>query len=137
MSAVRLGAVNYLNARPLVYGLERRQDLFSVRFDPPSLCATLLHGGEIDVGMIPSIEYNRGREEYRIVPGMAIISDGVVASVALFTKVPLERIRTSAGDRFGFEALEEDGSVHSVPYHRVRAVWRDGELIWSRQKLLG
>jgi len=49
-------------------------------------------------------------------------------------RLPLERIRTSPGDHFGFEALEEDGSVHSVPYHRVRAVWRDGELVWSRRK---
>ncbi len=98
MTLVRLGAVNYLNARPLVYGLERRQDLFSVRFDAPSLCATLLHDGAIDVGMIPTIEYNRGAEEYRIVPGMAIISDGPVASVALFTKVPLKSIRTIAAD---------------------------------------
>lgn len=98
MTLVRLGAVNYLNARPLVYGLERRQDLFSVRFDAPSLCATLLHEGSIDVGMIPTIEYNRGAEEYRIVPGMAIISDGPVASVALFTKVPLKSIRTVAAD---------------------------------------
>jgi uncharacterized protein (UPF0248 family) len=48
-------------------------------------------------------------------------------------RLPLERIRMQAGNRFGFEALEEDGSVHSVPYHRVRAVWRDGELIWSRR----
>ena len=47
-------------------------------------------------------------------------------------RLPLERIRMTE-DRFGFEALEEDGSVHSVPYHRVRAVWRDGELIWSRE----
>jgi uncharacterized protein (UPF0248 family) len=46
-------------------------------------------------------------------------------------RVPLERIRTPAG-RFGLEAIEDDGSVHSVPYHRVREVWRDGELIWSR-----
>ena len=37
----------------------------------------------------------------------------------------------------GFEAIEEDGSVHSVPYHRVRAVWRDGELIWSRNASRG
>jgi len=96
--SVRLGAVNYLNARPLVYGLERREDLFSVRFDPPSLCAQLLHEGAIDVGMIPTIEYNRGPEGYRIVPGMAIISDGPVASVALFTKVPLKSIRTVAAD---------------------------------------
>ena len=98
MSPVRLGAVNYLNARPLVYGLERRQDLFSVRFDPPSVCATLLHEGAIDVGMIPTIEYNRGADEYAIVPGMAIVSDGPVASVALFTKVPLANIRTIAAD---------------------------------------
>jgi len=47
-------------------------------------------------------------------------------------RLPLERICMSAEERFAFEALEEDGSVHSVPYHRVRAVWRDGELIWSR-----
>jgi uncharacterized protein (UPF0248 family) len=47
-------------------------------------------------------------------------------------RLPLERIRTDPQNRFGFEALEEDGSVHSVPYHRVRAVWCDGQLIWSR-----
>jgi uncharacterized protein (UPF0248 family) len=34
---------------------------------------------------------------------------------------------------FGFEAVEVGGSVHSVPYHRVRQVWRDGELIWRRE----
>jgi uncharacterized protein (UPF0248 family) len=32
-----------------------------------------------------------------------------------------------------FKALEDDGSRHSVPYHRVREVWRDGELIWARK----
>jgi len=35
-------------------------------------------------------------------------------------------------EHFAFEAVEDDGSTHSIPYHRVRAVWRDGELIWSR-----
>ena len=49
-------------------------------------------------------------------------------------RLPLERVRMSAQDRFGFEALEADGSVHSVPYHRVREVWREGKLIWSRAK---
>ena len=48
---VRLGAVGYLNARPLVYGLEMRTDIFSVRFDVPSKCAALLHEGSIDVGI--------------------------------------------------------------------------------------
>lgn len=97
MLPLRLGAVDYLNARPLVHGLDRRPDLFSLRFDPPSRCAVLLHEGAIDVGMIPAIEYCRG-PEYRIVPGMAIVSSGTVASVALFTKVPVEQIRTIAAD---------------------------------------
>jgi chorismate dehydratase len=97
MKVVRLGAVNYLNARPLVYGLELRSDLFSLRFDVPSKCAALLHEGSIDVGMIPSIEYLRG-DAYRIAPGIGIVSEGPVASVALFTTTPVGRIRTIAAD---------------------------------------
>ena len=62
MRVVRLGAVSYLNARPLLYGLELRSELFSLRFDVPSKCAALLHEGSIDVGMIPSIEYLRGHD---------------------------------------------------------------------------
>ncbi len=97
MRVVRLGAVNYLNARPLVYGLELRTELFSLRFDVPSKCAALLHEGSIDVGMIPSIEYLRGHD-YRIAPGIGIISEGPVASVALFSTTPVDRIRTIATD---------------------------------------
>ena len=47
-------------------------------------------------------------------------------------RLPLERIATRPDDRFSFEAIEDDGSCHSVPYHRVREVWRDGVLMWSR-----
>jgi chorismate dehydratase len=90
---VGLGAVGYLNARPLVYGLDGRSDLFDLRFDVPSKCATLLHAGEIDLGMIPSIEYLRGPVAYSIVPDLGIVSDGEVASVALFTRVPLKQVR--------------------------------------------
>jgi chorismate dehydratase len=97
MRPIRLGAVDYLNARPLVYGLELRNDLFTVRFDAPSKCAALLHEGSIDVGMIPTIEYLRG-PDYRIVPHVGIVSDGPVASVALFSTKPIDRIRTIATD---------------------------------------
>jgi chorismate dehydratase len=98
MAVIRLGAVAYLNARPLVFGLEQRADLFALRFDPPSLCARLLHDGSIDVGMIPTIEFQRGPEPYCIVPGMGIISEGPVASVALFTRKELSGIRSIAVD---------------------------------------
>ena len=97
MRRVRLGAVDYLNARPLVQGLERRDDLFHLQFDPPSRCAALLHDNAIDVGMIPTIEYCRG-PEYRIVPDMAIVSREAVASVALFTRKALGDVRTIAAD---------------------------------------
>jgi chorismate dehydratase len=98
MRTVHLGAVHYLNARPLVYGLELRSGEFVLRFDPPSKCAALLHEGSVDVGMIPTIEYLRGHEPYRIVPGLGIISEGAVASVALFSSVPIERIGSIAAD---------------------------------------
>lgn len=94
---IRLGAVDYLNARPLVYGLELRSDLFTLRFDVPSKCAALLHEGSIDVGMIPTIEYIRGAD-YLIVPHVGIVSDGPVASVALFSTVQVGAIRTIAAD---------------------------------------
>jgi chorismate dehydratase len=98
MPPTRLGAVEYLNARPLVYGLESRSDLFVLRFDAPSKCAALLHEGSIDVGMIPSIEYLRGHSPYLIVPGMGIVSDGPVASVAVFSVKPIETVRSIAVD---------------------------------------
>ena len=97
MSRVRLGAVEYLNARPLVYGLDRHADRFDVRFDIPARCAELLHGGEVDVGLVPSIEFLRG-DAYIAVPGVAIGSDGPVASVAVFSHVPIDRVRTVALD---------------------------------------
>jgi len=96
MKRLRLGAVGYLNARPLVWGLDDIAH-FDVRFDIPSRCAELLHGREIDVGLIPSIEYLRG-DRYRIVPDLAIASHGPVASVLLFTRKPLADVRSIAMD---------------------------------------
>jgi chorismate dehydratase len=97
VASVRLGAVGYLNARPLVYGLER-QPRFDLRYDVPSECARLLHAGAIDVGLIPSIEYLRGPRPYLFVPGLAVTSRGPVASVAIYTRVEPNDIRTIAMD---------------------------------------
>ncbi len=93
---VRLGAVGYLNARPLVYRLDRSPN-FSLRFDIPARCADLLHAGDIDVGLIPSIEYLRGGA-LAIVPGLAIASRGAVTSVMLYTTRPVEDVRSIAMD---------------------------------------
>lgn len=104
---IRLGAVSYLNTRPLVYGLEEsslargsgdaaKAARFSLRFDVPAQCAELLHANEVDLGLIPSIEYPG--HGYYIVPGVSIASDGPVASVAIFSKVPTGQIQSIALD---------------------------------------
>jgi chorismate dehydratase len=93
---IRLGAVSYLNTRPLVCGLDQQTDRFDLRFDVPAKCAELLHANEVDLGLIPSIEYPG--HDYRIVPGVSIASDGPIASVAIFSKMPTDGIRSIALD---------------------------------------
>jgi chorismate dehydratase len=93
---IRLGGVGYLNARPLVFGLDG-SPRFDLRYDLPSECARLLEAGQIDLGLIPSIEY-LGRDTYRIVPDIAIASRGPVASVALFTTRPMAEVRSIVMD---------------------------------------
>jgi chorismate dehydratase len=94
---LRLGAVSYLNVRPLVDGLDAIPDRVRLRFDVPSLCARLLEDGAIDLGMVPSITHT-DRPGDRIVPGVCIGSEGPVASVAIFARVPVARIRSLALD---------------------------------------
>jgi chorismate dehydratase len=98
MKPVRVGAVSYLNTRPLIFGLEQSPE-FELRLDVPAQCADLLHRGDIDLGLIPSIEYLRSPGGgYRIVPGVSLASRGAVASVALYTSKPIEDVRSIALD---------------------------------------
>jgi chorismate dehydratase len=92
---LRIGAVSYLNAEPSVYGLEREPG-FRIERDLPARVAERLHAGEVDLALVPSIEYAFGR--YAIVPGVAIASRGPVRSVCLFHREPLERVRRVAVD---------------------------------------
>jgi chorismate dehydratase len=94
-TAVRLAAVSYLNAAPLVHGLSD-DARFEVEREVPSRVAERLHAGEADLGMIPSIEYARG--DYAIVPEIAITSRGPVRSVLLFLRGRIEDVRTVAVD---------------------------------------
>ena len=95
MKPVRLGVVSYLNSEPLVWGLEQDPG-FEVRRDVPSRVAEMLHAGEVDLGLIPSVEYARGG--YAIVPGVSLASRGPVRSVSLFHRRPLEEVRRVALD---------------------------------------
>jgi chorismate dehydratase len=117
MKAVRLGAVEYLNTKPLVYGLDRNPR-FDIRYDVPSRCAALLHDGAVDLGLIPSIEYLRGPVPYWIVPGLAITSRGPVASVAMYTRRDPKDVRTIAMDTSSRTSV----ALVTVILHRVFGV---------------
>ena len=52
--------------------------------------------------------------------------------VAKIVHVPFRRVHLPRGGHFSFDVETEDGTMHMVPLHRVREVWRNGELIWQR-----
>jgi chorismate dehydratase len=67
--------------------------------DVPSRLAERLARGELDVALIPSVEYLRGAHRgYEIIPGFAIAAHGAVRSVKLFSRLPFERIGRLALD---------------------------------------
>lgn len=106
---LRIGAVSYLNTKPLVYGLEQIAPQIQLIFDLPSRLADKLAGGEFDVALIPSIELFQN-PDYTIVSDACIGCRGPVLSVKLLSRVPMHRIRTLALD---------EGSRTSVALSRI------------------
>jgi chorismate dehydratase len=94
---LRVGAVNYLNTKPLIYGLERYAPQAEIVLDFPSRLADDLAGGRLDVALIPSIEFFHD-PNYTIVSNACIACRGPVLSVKLFSRGPIESIRTLALD---------------------------------------
>ena len=96
---IRIGAVSYLNAKPLYYELCDHAPDIVLSMDVPSRLAKQLAEGSLDIALIPSIEYLRGVDRgYEIIPGFAIASNGPVRSVKLFARVPWEQIQRLALD---------------------------------------
>lgn len=93
----RVGAVNYLNSKPLVEDLAALDPSIDLQFDLPARLADRLADGELDVGLIPVVEYFRAGSYHRI-PDIAIASSGPVLSVTLFSRVPWSAIRSVALD---------------------------------------
>jgi chorismate dehydratase len=94
---IRVGAVNYLNTKPLIHELEEIARNVDLVLDVPSRLADELREGRLDVALIPAIEYFRAGT-YSIVPNIAIATRGPVLSVTLFSKTPWPAIRRVALD---------------------------------------
>jgi chorismate dehydratase len=87
-----------LNARPLTWGLLHDPPTgIEVSRDTPSACAAKLATGEVDAGLIPSIEYQR-IPGLKAVPGLGIAASSEVRSVLLVSDVSREKIRSVALD---------------------------------------
>jgi len=96
----RIGAVSYLNTKPLVYGLRRRLlGKAELSLNLPSRLADELDAGKLDIALIPSIEFFRGLPSgYRVISNAAIACRGPVWSVRLLSRVPTAQIRRLALD---------------------------------------
>lgn len=92
---VKAGAVSYLNTKPLIYGFEQGEmrDELDLVMDYPANIARLLTAGEIDLGLVP-VAVLPEMKEYYIVGDHCIGCNGPVASVCLFSQVPMHDIET-------------------------------------------
>src|SRR6476646_3575429 len=99
MAKNKISIVKYLNAVPLAWGIleGEQKSLFETILSTPAECAEQLGRGTVDIGLIPSIEFQRIKG-CRIVPGPTVASMYQVRSVILVSVVPLWKVKTVACD---------------------------------------
>jgi chorismate dehydratase len=92
---VRIGAVSYLNTRPLVFGMAQGMgaDRIELSYDVPSVLACRMAADELDVALLPTIELAQ-IPDLAVVSGLAIGSKGNCRSVLLLARKPLDEIRS-------------------------------------------
>lgn len=92
---IKVGAVSYLNTKPLLYGLERNaiKDKIEISLEYPAILAQKLRDGDIDMALMP-VAALQEIDGARIVSDYGIAADGNVVSVALFSQLPLDEIDT-------------------------------------------
>ncbi len=86
-----VGCVKFLNAQPLIAGLEV-DDGVTLRPEVPSALLDALAAGVTDIALCPVIDYQRSAEPLAIVPSGGIGCDGPTLTVRLISRVPLGRI---------------------------------------------
>ena len=88
----KLGVVSFLNARPLIFGLDRVPTI-RLLFDVPSSLTGRLLNGEFDAALIPVIDIWEHRSSLRIVSDSCIGCDGETLTVRVLSQVPPADVR--------------------------------------------
>lgn len=93
MKKIKVGAVSYLNTKPLLYGIKRSglMDKIELIEEYPAKIAQMLLDDTIDVGLVPVAIIPKLKEAH-IVTEFCIGAEGEVASVCLFSEVPMDKI---------------------------------------------
>lgn len=93
---LRIGSVSYLNAKPLIHGLENDRDV-DLELAVPARLLEGLQSRRFDVALLPAIDYQR-LSDARIVPSGGIGCDGPTLTVRIFSRTPIEKMTTLACD---------------------------------------
>jgi len=98
---INIGVTNMLPFVPLTYGLNKLSLPDNIRVSEDSLRenARRLREGEIDLGLVSSIEYALKKEVWHIIPGLCMTSVGKIKHIQLFFKKGLKEIQTIAVDQ--------------------------------------
>lgn len=99
MPIPKVSVVQHLNTVPLIWGVLKgeQQGRYELSYTTPASCADAVRQGKADLGIIPSIEYQR-IERAQVLTGISIASKTEAKSVLLLSKVPIEKIKTVAVD---------------------------------------
>ena len=118
MANIKISVVQYLNAVPLAWGILEgpEKDVFDAALSTPAECADQLAQGRVDIGLIPSIEYQRIKG-LRIVPGPVVASTHRVRSVILVSEMPLWKVKTMAYDKGSRTSVVLAQIIFSEFYH--------------------
>ena len=92
----RIASVSFLNARPLIEGLDRDPRV-RLTLDVPSRLLESLRDDRADVALLPVIDYQR-LAGLTIIPAGGIGSDGATLTVRIFSRVPIDQVRSLACD---------------------------------------
>lgn len=93
---MRIAAIRYINALPLVFGLQNRHD-HDLVLDTPSSCFRKLIAGEVDVALIPVLG-TQMHPDVRAISGLGIAAETQTESVFVYSQKPLSQIQTVAVD---------------------------------------
>jgi chorismate dehydratase len=99
MTKPRISIVEYLNTAPLVWGFTDGplSGHYDLSFTVPSKCAEALRTGDVDIAIIPAIEYQR-MENVVLLPEMCVAAKGEVRSILVIARKPIELAKRVALD---------------------------------------